>query len=269
MYNRLRYFKDSLKIFGCVSLFGLKLTLASNVNLQHFEVDEASEILPILKQYNLQQTAVFFDFDEVLATTKSCYDGHVYNLLACPDLERTYINILKQIVLSDPSDQQYCIERIKENDYGYEVLDTTVISLISKLKSCNAHVAVCSGLEFDDQKIGVLESVGLTPDVYYSGNPKAITIAHALNKNLNKVNIISTVVLIDNSYEHVIKNFQEVMPSLIKNINSCASANNINIVTIEYKKFTNMMTVDNLQQEFNNFICACDTDTEDTTSNTL
>ncbi|MGN6670056.1 MAG: hypothetical protein ACTHJ4_00760 [Candidatus Nucleicultricaceae bacterium] len=218
--------------------------------------DSMASVLGILQQHgvNLKETAFFFDFDETIATKIAAWNGHTYHLLASPDLYRTYgtdfRKALSDLKLDANSDQRL----LRPTDTlgfsaHYVVLDDSITSLITHLKTEGAHVGVCSALAADATKLEMLRKVGIDPNDYtYASGGKAATIEQYLQHNLLGQKI-STIVLIDNSFPYALKAYSETMGPLAKTLPQTKDVPEIKIIGIEFTKFNKMATTQNMKEE--------------------
>jgi predicted mannosyl-3-phosphoglycerate phosphatase (HAD superfamily) len=223
--------------------------------------DSMADVLRILHHHdvNLEETAFFFDYDETIATLIAEWDGHVYHVLASPDLNRTYGSTFdearKELNLDASSDSRLLEPYFTlEAHSHYEVLDDGIISLIEQLKSAGAHVGVCSALKATWEKLVMLKKVGIdSKDYTFASGGKARTIKQYLERNLESKKI-SSIALIDNSRKFSLENYIETMGPFAQGLSQTQDVPEIKIVAIEFTKFNRRATPSNMKAELENMM---------------
>ncbi len=223
--------------------------------------ESMADVLGILHHHgvSLEETAFFFDFDETIATLVSNWAGHTYHVLPSPDLNRTYGSTFKdakkELNLDESSDARLLDPFwTLEPHSHYEVLDDEITPLIEQLKSAGAHVGVCSALQANENKLVILEKVGInSKDYTFASGGKAKTIKQYLEHNLESKKI-SSIVLMDNSVEFSLKNYMETMGVFAQGLSQTQDVPEIKIIGIEFTKFNRRATTSNMKSELENMM---------------
>lgn len=220
----------------------------SMVTIINLKTSKMSEVLEILNNngVNLKETAFIFDFDETIALSTLIYKDIKFKLIPSPEKVRTYKNVFEAPFKKYSRSLDTKLINILGVEKSYEILDDGVIDLSAELTKNAGFVGVCSGLPLEESKKEILKSVGIDEGKYfYAREGKADVIYDQINK-LIEDNLITAIVLLDNSKVNAIDPFLERMYQLY---GFADLKRPLKVIGIEYTKFEGMAKTEDIENE--------------------